>query len=102
MNEHKVTCGVRLDVLEGVVAGIEADLKAEGVHHRLVVSGSGDWRFLDLVPREAGKLQVRAGPGQGWSWSWAGLEGWAPVWRQPQASPHAGLTGSVHCEPSPH
>ncbi len=24
----------------------------------LVVSGSGDWRFVDLVPAEAGKLQV--------------------------------------------
>ena len=26
----------------------------------LVVSGSGDWRFMDLVPAEAGKLQVCA------------------------------------------
>ena len=73
MNEHKVTCGVRLDVLEGVVAGIQADLQAEGVRHRLVVSGSGDWRFLDLVPREAGKLQVRSGAG----WGGVGLQGWA-------------------------
>ena len=71
MNAHKVTCGVRLDVLDGVVAGIEADLAGEGVLHRLVVSGSGDWRFLDLVPREAGKLQVRwqGRAGQG---GWAG------------------------------
>ena len=72
MNEHKVTCGVRLDVLEGVVAGIQADLQAGGVRHRLVVSGSGDWRFLDLVPREAGKMQVRDSSGRlGWQ-GWAG------------------------------
>ena len=65
MSIHKVTCGVRVDVLEGVVAAIAADLSAAGVAHRLVVSGSGDWRFVDLVPSEAGKLQVgrRAGGG---------------------------------------
>ncbi|KAL4425696.1 hypothetical protein ABPG75_009712 [Micractinium tetrahymenae] len=58
MSEHKVTCGVRVDVLEGVVASISADLAASGVAHRLVVSGSGGWRFVDLVPRQAGKLQA--------------------------------------------
>ncbi len=58
MSAHKVTCGVRLDVLEGVVAAIAADLEAARVAHRMVVSGSGAWRFVDLVPREAGKLQV--------------------------------------------
>ncbi|KAL4445901.1 hypothetical protein ABPG77_009100 [Micractinium sp. CCAP 211/92] len=58
MSAHKVTCGVRLDVLEGVVAAIAADLEAARVAHRMVVSGSGAWRFVDLVPREAGKLQA--------------------------------------------
>lgn len=58
MSAHKVTCGVRLDVLEGVVAEVKADLGEAGVRHRLVVSGSGEWRFVDLVPAEAGKLQV--------------------------------------------
>lgn len=61
MSEHKVTCGVRLDVLEGVVAEVRTDLGEAGVRHRLVVSGSGDWRFVDLVPAEAGKLQVSVG-----------------------------------------
>ncbi|KAL4859929.1 Fumarylacetoacetase [Chlorella vulgaris] len=58
MSEHKVTCGVRLDVLDGVLAGIKRELADGGVRHRIVVSGSGDWRFLDLVPVEAGKLQA--------------------------------------------
>lgn len=58
MSEHKVTCGVRLDVLEAVLASISADLAAADVAHKLIVSGSGGWRFVDLVPREAGKLQA--------------------------------------------
>lgn len=121
MNEYKVTCGVRLDVVDQVRAGprgaalsraesrgarwahegrserahmlerpppppgaltsplmfalparpapplrqvtaaIRETLGAAGVQHRLVVSGSGGWRFMDLVPRQAGKLQVRWG-----------------------------------------
>lgn len=69
MSSHKVTCGVRLDVLDRVLASIKADLAAGGVRYRLVVSGSGDWRFVDLVPAEAGKLQVGAeGRGAGLRW----------------------------------
>jgi hydroxymethylpyrimidine pyrophosphatase-like HAD family hydrolase len=60
MSEHKVTCGVRLNVLDKVLATIRSDLQQAGIRHRLVVSGSGDWRFMDLVPAEAGKLQVPA------------------------------------------
>lgn len=56
MSEHKVTCGVRLDVLDTVLSSIKADLA--DARYRLVVSGSGDWRFVDLVPAEAGKLQA--------------------------------------------
>ena len=62
MSEHKVTCGVRCDVLDAVLQGVAADLAAAGVKHRMVVSGSGDWRFLDLVPAQAGKLQARRRP----------------------------------------
>jgi hydroxymethylpyrimidine pyrophosphatase-like HAD family hydrolase len=58
MSEHKVTCGVRLNVLDKVLATIRSDLQQAGIRHRLVVSGSGDWRFMDLVPAEAGKLQA--------------------------------------------
>lgn len=58
MNEHKVTCGVRADVAEAVVAGLADTLAAQRVAHRLVVSGKGEWKYLDLVPAQAGKLEV--------------------------------------------
>ncbi|PSC75747.1 fumarylacetoacetase [Micractinium conductrix] len=58
MSEHKVTCGVRINVLEKVLASVSADLAGAAVEHRMVISGSGDWRYMDLVPREAGKLQA--------------------------------------------
>ena len=65
MNEHKVTCGVALGVVDQVTEGIAEFLGAQGVGHRLVVSGSGDWRYLDLVPLQAGKLQVGGAGGRG-------------------------------------
>lgn len=74
MSAHKVTCGVRLDVLEGVVAAIAADLEAARVAHRMVVSGSGAWRFVDLVPREAGKLQVGRRSGALCVGVWVGVQ----------------------------
>lgn len=58
MNEHKVTCGVRADALARVQARITSELEAAGVAHRLIVSGKGDWRYVDLVPVQAGKLQA--------------------------------------------
>lgn len=58
MNEHKITCGVRADVLGSVLERIATALEADKVEHRLIVSGSGEWRYLDLVPAAAGKLQA--------------------------------------------
>ena len=58
MNEHKVTCGVHADALERVRARITAELEAAGGAHKLCVSGKGDWRYIDLVPAQAGKLQA--------------------------------------------
>ena len=54
-----------------VTSSIREQLVGQRVQHRLVVSGSGDWRFMDLVPAQAGKLQVgkrgceRGGGGRG-------------------------------------
>ena len=56
MNEHKVTCGVACHALDTVVKRIKGALEAENVAHKIIVSGSGDWRFVDLVPAAAGKL----------------------------------------------
>lgn len=57
MNEHKITVGVRLDALQSVLLCIEQDLSTSDkvVSYRSIVSGAGEWRFVDLVPREAGK-----------------------------------------------
>ena len=57
-NAHKVTCGVRGDVLPGVLKRLRARLAERRVDARLVSSGTGDWRFVDLVPRRAGKRQA--------------------------------------------
>eukprot|EP00887_Chlorella_sp_A99_P000854 scaffold5.g854.t1 len=57
-NLEAITCGVRCDVLEQSIALIRAPLDAAGVAYKLVVSGSGGWRFVDLVPPNAGKLHA--------------------------------------------
>lgn len=57
-NAHKVTCGVATAVLPRVTDAIAGRLAAEGVSASVVTSGVGDWRFLDLVPARAGKLQA--------------------------------------------
>eukprot|EP00878_Enallax_costatus_P014266 GHUV01014922.1.p1 GENE.GHUV01014922.1~~GHUV01014922.1.p1 ORF type:complete len:413 (+),score=120.28 GHUV01014922.1:330-1568(+) len=57
-NDHKVTCGVNCSVLERVLDHITASLEAAGVKANVITSGTGDWRFLDLVPIKAGKLEA--------------------------------------------
>ena len=60
-NGLQVTCGVALAVLKEVLAHIRRTLKKGGVRARLITSGTGDWRFLDIVSVRAGKLEVRRG-----------------------------------------
>ena len=47
-----------VEVLPDTLARIRASLRLSGVQARLMVSGSGDWRFLDIVSIRAGKLEV--------------------------------------------
>jgi len=54
----QVTCGVALPVLKEVLAHIRRTLRKGGVKARLITSGTGDWRFLDIVSVRAGKLEV--------------------------------------------
>lgn len=56
MHEHKVTCGVACKALDTVLNHIGKALDAENVAHKIIVSGSGNWQFVDLVPAAAGKL----------------------------------------------
>lgn len=37
---------------------IEGTLKHERVEAQLITSGRGDWRFLDIVSKRAGKLSA--------------------------------------------
>lgn len=57
-NDHKVTCGVHVDVMDQVQQQIADSLEADGVEARLILSGKGDWRYLDIVSINAGKLQA--------------------------------------------
>ncbi|KAI8471812.1 MAG: sucrose-6F-phosphate phosphohydrolase-domain-containing protein [Monoraphidium minutum] len=57
-NDHKVTCGVQVGPLPGVLERIGAVLEKGRVDCNIITSGTGDWRFLDLVPKRAGKLQA--------------------------------------------
>ena len=52
----QVTCGVHATVVDSVVDDISAAIDRAGVRARLILSGKGDWRFLDIVPANAGKL----------------------------------------------
>jgi sucrose-6F-phosphate phosphohydrolase len=56
MNEYKITCGVAKPALNTVLDQIQAQLDAEELLLKAIVSGKGDWRFVDLVPAAAGKL----------------------------------------------
>jgi sucrose-6F-phosphate phosphohydrolase len=57
-NDHKVTCGVHVDALAGVLESVQAALDRAGVRANIITSGTGDWRFVDCVPLGAGKLQA--------------------------------------------
>ncbi|GBF87879.1 sucrose phosphatase [Raphidocelis subcapitata] len=57
-NDHKVTCGVQVEALPRVLEVLQTRLAAAEVDANIITSGTGDWRFLDLVPKGAGKLQA--------------------------------------------
>lgn len=59
-NERKVTLGVRADALEVTLKVLKANLKNSGISYRVVVSGLGDWRFVDTLPANAGKAAALA------------------------------------------
>ena len=50
----QVTCGVSVAALDrGVLEQLDKTLRRDGVKARLITSGTGDWRFLDIVPLTA-------------------------------------------------
>lgn len=58
MNEHKVTCGVHVDVLDQTIEILENMLQKDSIQYKCIISGIGEWRYMDIVPMRAGKFQA--------------------------------------------
>ena len=56
MHAHKITCGVAVTALPQVLHILDSLLSEQNIKYKAIVSGKGEWRFLDLVPEKAGKL----------------------------------------------
>ncbi|KAG2440657.1 hypothetical protein HYH02_010236 [Chlamydomonas schloesseri] len=57
-NDHKVTCGVADPQAAQVVGRVNSELAAGGVAANVITSGHGGWKYLDVVPIRAGKLEA--------------------------------------------
>ncbi|KAK9822128.1 hypothetical protein WJX74_009504 [Apatococcus lobatus] len=57
-NDHKVTCGVLAAQATNVQNSIRLALDEHAVTAKLVFSGKGDWRYLDIVSQNAGKAEA--------------------------------------------
>lgn len=57
-NEHKITLGVREDVLEEVLEVIKESLLNAGVEAKIISSGAGSWKFVDIIALRAGKAEA--------------------------------------------
>ncbi|KDD76220.1 hypothetical protein H632_c310p2 [Helicosporidium sp. ATCC 50920] len=55
-NAHKVTLGILAEHAKRAARNLGEELGTRGLACRCVVSGEGEWRFLDVLPRGAGKL----------------------------------------------
>ena len=52
---HRVAVSCHVRATPYIVASLRAGTKARGVRARVIVSGQGDWRYVDCVARRAGK-----------------------------------------------
>ena len=57
MNTHKLTLGVRDAAVEEFIAQVSAATAAKGLRAKLIASGTGGWRYVDVVSCGAGKLE---------------------------------------------
>ncbi|CAL50185.1 HAD-superfamily hydrolase, subfamily IIB [Ostreococcus tauri] len=56
-NRHKVTIGVRDEIVSEVETMIRQACDSNGLDYTVIVSGSGGWKFVDCVSAGAGKLE---------------------------------------------
>ena len=57
MNAHKLTLGVREEAVEEFISQVSAATAAAGLRAKLIASGTGGWRYVDVVSCGAGKLE---------------------------------------------
>jgi len=55
-HRHRTSVSVRVDKLARIEKELTASFGAEGVRFKLIVSGCGDWRYVDCVAANGGKL----------------------------------------------
>ncbi|GLC47268.1 hypothetical protein PLESTF_000927300 [Pleodorina starrii] len=58
LNDHKITCGVADAKVAAAVARVNSELAAAGVAANVITSGHGGWKYMDVVPIRAGKLEA--------------------------------------------
>jgi sucrose-6F-phosphate phosphohydrolase len=56
-NEHKVTVGVKDEYASVVERMLRDACAASGLDHKIIISGSCGWKFVDCVSAGAGKLE---------------------------------------------
>ncbi|KAK3282896.1 hypothetical protein CYMTET_9385 [Cymbomonas tetramitiformis] len=57
LNEHKITLGVNDEVLADVMKEIHTRLDESQVSAKVIFSGTGGWKYVDIVSSGAGKLE---------------------------------------------
>ncbi|KAL4852949.1 putative sucrose-phosphatase 2 [Chlorella vulgaris] len=53
---HRVCISSRADTTPAITAAIQQRVEAEGLQVKVIVSGTGDWRYIDVTSARAGKL----------------------------------------------
>lgn len=55
---HRVAFSVKTDTIAKVKQRLIKDLSKQGLEVQVITSGTGDWRYLDCVPINGGKLSA--------------------------------------------
>ncbi|KAK9824654.1 hypothetical protein WJX72_012101 [[Myrmecia] bisecta] len=55
---HRIALSVRCDKLADIAGSLQASFSQAGLQVRIIVSGTGDWRYVDCVSIKGGKLEA--------------------------------------------
>lgn len=55
---HRIALSVQASCVPSAVAGLQQGCHARGLQVQVIVSGIGDWRYVDCVSNQGGKLQA--------------------------------------------